>query len=199
MRRLAVAPALLSMILVASPVTATDCSLMVGMSQIRQVYQGRTNDPPPEGWMLIWKSGAALAAWDQPSEWLVVIEANRCAEDSEIVRVAFGFDPYGADWPTDLHEAVAIMETRYPAADISVFLLVGGQGHVACLYNGDTVRASTTHRDFIDLMPGAVQGIGATVGPDLDVLCSQYSDKVGHLKEPGRYSARLQFLAFYGS
>lgn len=181
------------------------CSLVVGMSQIRDLYEGG-NLP---GWMLIWKSGATLNRWDERHEWTgtSLKEVNRCAPDDQIVRVAFGFDPLGSDWPTDLHEAIGLMETRYPNADVSVFLLIGGEGHVVCqkpvpprLGGGFAdVRASVTHRNFIDSMPSAVEGTTATLGPDIDVACVEYLDTTGHLTVPGKQNANGQFVAFYGT
>lgn len=185
-----------------------DCNAIVSMSQGAQVYSGSSagaSDPNPseleaatgEQWMLLFKGGAPLKMWTGLSTWDSLGERHRCGTNAEIDRVLFIFDPRGSAAPftNDLNVAMGIMESRYPNAEIDVSLLVGGNGHVVCTISqfGQTqnVVASVTHRNSIGAMTMA------EAGPDLDVACSGYSDKLGHLKDDAAANAQAQVAAFY--
>lgn len=185
-----------------------DCNAIISMSQGAQVYSGSqagASDPNPselealtgEQWMLLFKGGAPLKMWKSQTLWASLGERHRCGTDAEIDRVLFIFDPRGsvAPFTNDLNVVVGILESRYPNAEIDVSLLVGGDGHAVCtvVQAGQTqnVTASVTHRNSIGAMtmPNA--------GPDLDVPCSGYADKLGHLKDSAAADAQAQVAAFY--
>lgn len=185
-----------------------DCNVIISMSQGAQVYAGSqagAADPDPseleaatgEQWMLLFAGGKALKFWTAPSLWTQLSERHRCGTDAEIDRVLFIFDPRGSTAPftNDLDTVIGIMESRYPNAEIDVSLLVGAVGHVVCTItqrgSTGTVVASQTHQNSIGAMTMS------EAGPDLDIPCSGYSDKLGHLTNAGAADAQAQVAAFY--
>lgn len=181
----------------------TDCNVIISMSQGRQVYTGQSSGWPQssplealtgEQWMLLYAPGphylswwAVEANWSQPSEY------HRCGTNAQIDQTVFIFDPTGSPAPftDDLDDTIAIMESRFPNAEIDVVLLVGAVGHTTCQVGGQRVAAAQHHLDAIGLMtmPEA--------GPDLDIACSGYIDRKGHLTDAGAMSAMGQVAAFY--
>lgn len=185
-----------------------DCNAVISMSQGAQVYAGSQAGASDladselevatgEQWMLLFAGGKPLKMWTAPSLWTQLSERHRCGTDAEIDRVLFIFDPRGSTAPftNDLNAAIGIMESRYPNAEIDVSLLVGGEGHVVCTISqfGQThnVVASQTHKNSIGQMTMS------QAGPDLDVACSGYSDKLGHLTDAGAADAQSQVADFY--
>lgn len=206
MRRLL--PLVLLVALAVPAQAQTPCYAIVSMSQGGQVYQGsQVRTPEPSGlealtgheWMAVIVPGKVLSWWADPANWDLIAERyvrDRCTPDSQIAGVLFIFDPYGSDMGADVASVVGILHARYPAANVRVSLLVGGQGHVSCQVpnpfgNLSTVRASRTHAQAIGgmTMPEA--------GPDLDIPCAGYADTLGHLNDSGAQSAQAQVAAFY--
>jgi len=184
----------------------SDCNVVVSMSQGKQVYYGFGGGdetlPSPleastgEQWMLLFKSGKTLSWFTTAGNWGTLDERHRCGTDEEIDQVVLIFDPFGSSsMTTHLDQALAIMHSRYPNAEIDLSLLVGGAGHVVCqIVNPfgqlQNVRASSTHASRIAemTMPEA--------GADLDVTCDGYADRLGHLTNAGAASANQQLADF---
>lgn len=184
------------------PPTGPECNAIISMSQGAQVYSGSqagaadANESELEAltgdeWMLLFKSGKVLRQWTDPAMWNTLGVRSRCGTDAEIDNVLFIFDPKLSSFTSDLNKVIDIMESRYPNADISVSLLVGSVGHVTCTVGGRTVAAAQTHASNIAkmTMPEA--------GPDLDVPCSGYADRIGHLNNSGATSAQSQVAGYY--
>lgn len=187
------------------PPSSSDCNAVVSMSQGRQVYQGSalgSHGASPleaatgEHWMLLFQSGKVLSWWTDPSVWSGLGERERCGTDAEIDRVVFIFDPFGStDVAEDLTAVTGIIKARYPAAEINLTLLVGSDDHSPCQIQNtqgqlQDVRASSTHAARIGQMsmPEA--------GPDLDIACSGFADRLGHLTDSGAASANQQLADF---
>lgn len=193
--------------------TVDDCNAIISMSQGGQVYSGSQAQTSEESelealtgeqWMALINGGPnTLPRWKSNTIWGGIVERNRCAPDNEIDRVLFIFDPRGSAAPftNDLNVVIGILHNRYPNAEVDVSLLVGGKNaagtHVVCTITQrgrtQTVTASNSHKNSIALMTMA------EAGPDLDVLCNQYADGLGHLNNAGAASAQAQVAAFYNS
>lgn len=194
----------LALFLLATPAVAdvTDCNVVISVSQGKQVYTGQTDGWPQaspleaatgEQWMLIYAPGPHyLSWWAVESNWSIPREKHRCGTNAEIDQVVFIFAPDSLPaFADDFDAASAIMESRFPNADVDLALLVGAVNHTICLVGGQQVEAANLHRNFIGLMtmPEA--------GPDLDIACTGYIDKKGHLTNAGATSALNQVAIFY--
>jgi hypothetical protein len=91
----------------------------------------------------------------------------------------------------NLDLVASIVATRYPSAEFVAVMLVGAEGHVDCVGNGQV--ASRTHADRIDQLAAHPNA----TGPDLDIPCSQYADPLGHLLNAGAAKANGDLGAFY--
>lgn len=202
MRRAVPLVAFIMLLSVPAVALPSDCNVIISMSQGKQVYTGQTDGWPQaspleaatgEQWMLIYAPGPHyLSWWAVEANWSIPREKHRCGTDAEIDQVVFIFAPdSSASFADDFDAVLAIMESRFPNADVDLALLVGAVGHTTCQVAGQPVAAAQLHLDFIGLMtmPDA--------GPDLDVACSGFIDKKGHLTNAGATDALGQVADFY--
>lgn len=201
MKRLALLIALLVLIPISVQADPTDCNAVVSMSQGRQVYAASRKTVPPsspleastgEQWMLLSRGGTGLPWWTVAANWNGLDEHARCGTDAEIDSIVFIFDPRqsqqntGTNMIANLGLVEDIVASRYPNAIFYPTMLVGAEGHVDCVGNGQV--ASASHADRIDTLEAS----SFTVGPDLDIPCTSFADPLGHLTSFGAIDANGQ-------
>lgn len=193
------------------------CSVMIGMSQVRNTFHGAYDSLTPEDqasfkqhWFLHWYPGQVLGGWANPDNagWtdprfdlgdgIRVGVDDTCANPT---HASFGFDP--ATGPTlTMHEAldqvVDNIRAEYPTVEtVDVWLLVGDENHGSCLLGSNLVRAADLHRNSFDEWQSYVGPVGVGLGPDLHVPCpSGWRDSKGHLSDSGAMIAGSDWLAF---
>lgn len=183
------------------PPGSGECSIVLGMSQINEVYHGSSLSTSGK-WMSHISSGTPLAQWANPDgrPWVDFTVRNECGQPT---HASFGFDPGERALDPSLSEAVANIKAWYPTVEtVDVWLLVGAEENgeqVTCTMNGKPVRATTRHADRQgELATFLAQHPDILAGPDINVTCDGFRDNLGHLSASGEAAAGAQFDAFYG-
>lgn len=192
------------------------CSVMIGMSQVRNTFHGAYDSLEPADqadfkrhWFLHWSPGLVLGSWASPTStgWtdprfdlgdgIRVGLDDTCGEPT---HASFGFDPAtGPDLSMldALDLVVDNIRTEYPTIEtVDVWLLVGDENHGSCLLGTNLVRAADLHRNSFDTWQSYI-GEGVGLGPDLHVSCPDgWRDSKGHLSDSGALVAGADWLAF---
>lgn len=192
------------------------CSVMIGMSQVRNTFHGAYASLPPEDqlsfqahWFLHWYPGQVLGGWASPSNvgWtdqrFDLGDGIRVGLDSTCqtpTHASFGFDPAtgGASMSDALDDVVTNIVAEYPSVEtIDVWLLVGDENHGSCLLGSTLVRAADLHRNSFDEWQSYVGPVGVGLGPDLHVPCSSgWRDVKGHLSDSGALIVGSDWLVY---
>jgi hypothetical protein len=203
-----------------APEGSSDCSVMIGMSQVRNTFHGAYDSLGAdeqasfkERWFLHWYPGQVLGGWASPANagWtdprFDLGDGIRVGLDDTCqtpTHASFGFDP--ATGPSlTMHGALDLVvdniRSFYPTVEtIDVWLLVGDENHGSCLLGSNLVRAADLHRNGYSEWQEYVGPIGVGLGPDLHVPCpSGWRDSKGHLSGSGALIAGSNWLAFQES
>lgn len=177
-----------------------DCSIVLGMSQINQVYEASSLHTSGE-WMSHISEGTPLGQWADSSgrPWVSFKIRDDCGDPT---HASFGFDPGGRALDPYLSTAVANIKNFYPTVEtVDAWLLVGAKEngqHVICTMNGESVRATVIHASYQEeFATFFAQHPDILAGPDIDVSCDGFRDTLGHLSASGEAEAGAQFDAFY--
>ena len=197
------------------------CSVMIGMSQVRNAFHGAYNGLTAadkasfnQHWFLHWYPGQVLGGWADPNNlgWTSPrfdLGTTRVALTSTCqspTHASFGFDPQSGARSFDeaLDAVVANAKAEYPTlGTMDVWLLVGDENHARCDLAGRWVRAADLHNSYYSMWQGyapsprVIAGVTVTLGPDLHVACpTGWRDSKGHLSTTGQAVAGASWLAF---
>lgn len=206
--------ALLVVLVLAFPIVpasaSADCSVVIGMSQVRNVFQGaRTLGLDTDSSFLHWSPGLVLGAWADPTSpgWTSprfeengrTSFSNTCQEPT---HASFGFDP-GTKPGQTMHQALDAVTDNirsfYPTVEtVDVWLLVGSEHGAVCPTSRGPVRSVALHAGAYDEWQAYDGGEGVTLGPDLHVECSGFRDSKGHLNSSGSATAGADWIASRG-
>lgn len=189
----------------AAPASASfTCTRILSMSQGSQTFDGTMRSGAVNAeWEAQIRSGALLGReWVRRNfEGYTNRVVSPCSDRSDF-RIVFLFDPWGSNWPQDVHTVIENIVYHNPGVDrIDLVYLIGLEGHGRCSGNGE--RATIRHNAYIDRADEVdLTRYSGRVGwgPHLDMPhCRLFVDYAGHLTDPaGENEAGRQMMAFYG-
>lgn len=156
---------------------------MYGFSQVMQFHSEMAHD-----WCLTFKGGAELQKWKNPTfaGWTGEKAGDCSVAPTAVLFVVSNGGVTGNDLVADMQTVLQNIEAKHPGLPVWFMAVVGGDG--TC-----NVRADRQHDGVVDAIG---QVVGAAAGPDVQVGCSGFSDRVGHLTPEGRVEAAVQVDAW---